>query len=525
MIIFRKILLLLTVLGISGGLLVGIARIQTNMETIITEKKLMDTNMINDASPLVAFTTIALGSFRGLLVDYLWLRANRQQEEGQYFELRQLASWITQLQPRFTGATSHLAWNMAYNISVTFSFPQDRWRWVKNGLELIRDEALIYNPSDPKLYKELGWIYQHKIGNIMDDANYFYKIQVAREMQTVTGSSNPNFADLALIPLVLEEFETHFIDGESLKSLLRIAGYDDFAVFEKKFRMSLFSQEELTDILGDGKKNIEQFLRVRWMHDVLKMDPKVINDINLKFGKLDWRLPESHAIYWAWQGLMHSRGGRNIDCERMITQCLAVAFSAGRMISMDQEGEALPVVLTLPNLAVADSVKREYERAYAMTKISKFLTARENFMLSAITQFYVFGRYSKAQEYLDILRKEFPHKKKYKLKMDNFAKIEWVSMVQNATPKEASSLIAGQIYQSCMLLAFGENDGAASFEKMAQFIHTYYSRQQQSSAGRMGLLNYGQLKTNIVKNCLKVFPKDLSENLRFAIESMPGSVQ
>ncbi|MBN1269228.1 MAG: hypothetical protein JXB04_06545, partial [Kiritimatiellae bacterium] len=37
---------------------------------------------LENTPPLVAFTTVALGGFRGLVVDALWMRAARLQEEG-----------------------------------------------------------------------------------------------------------------------------------------------------------------------------------------------------------------------------------------------------------------------------------------------------------------------------------------------------------------------------------------------------------------------------------------------------------
>ena len=40
--------------------------------------------------PTVALTTIALGGFRGILADILWMRAGALQEEGRHFELVQL---------------------------------------------------------------------------------------------------------------------------------------------------------------------------------------------------------------------------------------------------------------------------------------------------------------------------------------------------------------------------------------------------------------------------------------------------
>ncbi|MFM7817350.1 MAG: hypothetical protein ACKPGI_10320, partial [Verrucomicrobiota bacterium] len=49
------------------------------------------TTVISNAPPVLAFTTVALGAFRGLIANALWIRANDLQEEGKYFEAVQLA--------------------------------------------------------------------------------------------------------------------------------------------------------------------------------------------------------------------------------------------------------------------------------------------------------------------------------------------------------------------------------------------------------------------------------------------------
>ncbi|HOG50947.1 MAG TPA: hypothetical protein PKY10_10170, partial [Lentisphaeria bacterium] len=109
--------------------------VQSRMNAIRYTEQLTDTDPLENAPPLVAFTSVALGGFRGLVADWLWLRSSKMQDEGNYFEMVQLADWIVKLQPRFTGSHAFLAWNMAYNISVTFTSFEDRWRWVKRGIE------------------------------------------------------------------------------------------------------------------------------------------------------------------------------------------------------------------------------------------------------------------------------------------------------------------------------------------------------------------------------------------------------
>ena len=49
-----------------------------------------DTAIADNAPPVVAFTTVALGSFRGLVADFLWLRSNR----------RAPRTWARPLSPR-----------------------------------------------------------------------------------------------------------------------------------------------------------------------------------------------------------------------------------------------------------------------------------------------------------------------------------------------------------------------------------------------------------------------------------------
>ena len=90
--------------------------------------------------------------FAGLISNVLWIRANDLQDEDKFFEMAQLADWITKLEPHFVQVWIVQAWNMAYNISVKFKDFADRWRWVRRGIELLRDEGLRYNPErDPHL--------------------------------------------------------------------------------------------------------------------------------------------------------------------------------------------------------------------------------------------------------------------------------------------------------------------------------------------------------------------------------------
>ncbi|MDD7985975.1 hypothetical protein PQO01_13575 [Lentisphaera marina] len=228
------------------------------------EHKLNDEVILKDAPPEIVFTTVALGSFRGLMANWLWIRNIKNQEELRFHESYQIAKLITVLQPRYTTAVNHLAWNMAYNISVTVEDPAERWHWVQRGISLIRDEAMQYNNNDPELYHELGWLFSHKIDKNLDDANRYYKIQWAIEMQRIYGKK-PDWQAMNSIyinPLILgDKLEkagvqqaTRYLLNQDLAKLLADIANDQ----ELPPQLAKVLTEEQVEILVQYAKTTKQ---------------------------------------------------------------------------------------------------------------------------------------------------------------------------------------------------------------------------------------------------------------------------
>ena len=149
-----------------------------------TEKHLTQAPPTQNMPPAVAFTTVALGGFRGILADVLWMRAGTLQDEGRYFELVQLSDWIAKLQPRSPAIWAYHAWNMAYNLSALMADPAEKWRWVRNGIALLRDEGMVANPGSARLHQELAWLFLHKLGTDYDSAAGTYRAQWAAEVDS-----------------------------------------------------------------------------------------------------------------------------------------------------------------------------------------------------------------------------------------------------------------------------------------------------------------------------------------------------
>jgi hypothetical protein len=192
-------------------------------------------------------------AFAGLISNFLWIRANDLQQDDKFFEAAQLADWITDLEPHFAQVWVFQAWNMAYNISVKFKENApgdytDRWRWVERGIELLRDRAAL-QPGQIADLPQLGWFFQHKMGQNLDDANMYYKQQWAEEMTPFFGPGGTNFENL-IHPQTAEERTNALV-----------------------------------------------------LREKYKIDPVFAQKVDAQYGPLDWRLPEAHAIYWGALGL------------------------------------------------------------------------------------------------------------------------------------------------------------------------------------------------------------------------------
>src|ERR1044071_4347265 len=167
-------------LAVSGVLAVSLTSSSGRNKLVYTERAV-------EGDPPQVAAGIAMGAFRGLFVNILWIRANQMKEDGRFYEAMDLARAITKLQPRFPQVWVFHAWNMAYNISVATQTPVERWQWVKAGIDLLRLQGIPANPNDLLLHKELAWIFLHKVGGYMDDANVYYKRQLAAEWTEVLG--------------------------------------------------------------------------------------------------------------------------------------------------------------------------------------------------------------------------------------------------------------------------------------------------------------------------------------------------
>ncbi|MCI0744853.1 MAG: hypothetical protein L0Y58_05540 [Verrucomicrobia subdivision 3 bacterium] len=429
-------------LGVMAVMLLGSALMQRQLNQ--QRQTITRVTPLENAPPLLAFTTVALGGFRGLIANSLWIRANQLQEQGKYFEMVQLADWITKLEPTFVQVWIVQAWNMAYNISVKFPDRADRWRWVQRGIELLRDDGLRYNPHEALLYRELAWFFQHKMGQNLDDAHLYYKREWAMLMTNAFGGPQPNF-------------------------------------------------EELTNPSTPEARARAQTLREKY-----KMDPAVMREADRLYGPLEWRLPEAHAIYWAHVGLQRSKKSDLITLRRAIYQSLAMSVRRGRLVSIE------PLRFG-PDLSKAEAANAGYEKMIAEETEMKYAvqTAHKSFLGELVQHFYTHNRVAEANAWLNRLRQTYPDAVRPGITAEEYALERLSENLTQMGHDRTKALIEGLLTQYFIALAFDEDDRAQGLERYALSVWNFYMQRVYRPGDAVTLPPFEEIKRPVLEELLK----------------------
>ncbi|MFC1676582.1 hypothetical protein ACFL3G_05920 [Planctomycetota bacterium] len=526
------------------------------------DMKLIINEPLKNAPPSLAFATVAMGAFRGLVVDILWIRADRLKQEGQFFDAKQLAEWITILQPRFPSVWEFQAWNMAYNISVAIpaSQPQERWKWVKNGYELLRDQGIPLNPKSILLYRELAMTFQHKISDITDDAHKYYKLQLAMEMEPLLGSTdNEYFQKLAEVPtqwsqITADANVVRFI--EALKSADAI--FQDDEQFPGRY-LSLrqnpqrFAPEAFNVI--DDFRNTETlgkfdlFARAYQLRKIWKLDPVLINQLNQVYGPLDWddpnkhlplnwKHPDTHAIYWAVKGLQvagkeeYSVNETNTD--RIVNHSLQSLFRRGKIFIYDTPVQVQPdpsvppiqknlkSIFLRPDLRMFETYNHavlatleKYEKINKMSHRSLQIGHR-NMLKNAILSFYQAGHIRQSQQIFKQLKELYP-RKEFEVPLLTFVRMRLVEELDQIGLKDAKESIMLLLRESYFRYAVHDDEEAAGREKMAKEVYQHYKNEYPSpeELKRIGLPDFKLLRYLAMGDFLgdSQYPANLRRNL------------
>ncbi len=495
---------------------------------------------IQELASEIRIPTAALFAFRSLAIDYLWIRAEKLKQEGQYFDALYLARAICALQPNLGSVWDFQAWNMAYNISVGLPTGSERWEWVRAGFELVRDHGLKYNPRNLKLYWVIGWIFQHKIGAIADDYHRYYKLMFAYEMSPLLTpiygdlTARPNLTDIKAMSELTTDYNELASDpgvkdlmDSLLKSDPRFKSPDDVLSAMTALRISPPDQyaKEFGELIKASADNpalwqLDRFSRARALMKNWKLDPKVMHELNMQYGPidyvnagekkaLDWRTPWAYSIYWAVQGLKYrefdieTTAEMNVTrLERLVYHSLQEMFHYGNVkiyqfqpesaFAQDTGREVFDtqqLELQIFNSQDLEMLQFAYQATVDLKKSYEGTNeepphgmdiAAENLMINGIQSLYLTGYRDFAQKYYDQLRGDFPEKEEYKPSLDEFVRICMRDQIKEITPKFASTYILNILRDGYYQLALGEDENANVRQQWAQQIYEVYLRDFQN---------------------------------------------
>lgn len=379
---------------------------------------------LENAPPMLAFTSVALGGFRGLIANALWMRASDLQDADKFFEMVQLSDWITTLEPHFVDVWRVQAWNMAYNISVKFKDPEDRWHWVERGIQLLRDRGIPLNPQETLLYRDLSWLFQHKIGQNLDDAHMRYKLRLAQEMQPIFG------------------------------------GRPDF------------------DALLDPKTPADK-QRVHELETVYKMDPKIIKKVDDEYGPLDWRLADAHAIYWAEVGREKAGPSDQETLRRSIYQTMQQACIRGGSLGRNVTNITANNFIIWPNLGLVPKVSAAYEKMIGEDDKLKenMQKAHRNFLKTAIYLLYEDNRVNEAHYWFTYMMTNYPDSfvgRQKNISFDDYCLSQIVEDNGETDMNKVSASIMAMFHNGFLCLIHDDTDRYTDYELLAQRIWTHY---------------------------------------------------
>ena len=248
------------------------------------------------------------------------------------------------------------AWDVSYNLTTNVSSLESRWELLLTAISRLRDEGLRDYPDDVMIHRELAWLLQHRLG--------LRKVGGDSSLATLTGFRKDGTIE---------------VDPDQVYLRYRWA------------------------------KLMEQALQDDALLARMKLDRALMKSVEEKYGPLDWRLPETHAIYWCSKRLQMEPAPAGDDLkilQRVIWQCLQLGYQQGKLV-----GEPSPTKMRLEhNLALVLKVNAAYEQQIAAEEpgssiIGNIRTGQRNFLRDAIVALHEAGRKEEACAWFEKLCK------------------------------------------------------------------------------------------------------------------------
>ncbi|NOT02896.1 MAG: hypothetical protein HOP29_20030 [Phycisphaerales bacterium] len=475
------------------------------------------------------------GTLRALVIDFAFIRLEQLKQENKWHELDKLSTLVCKLAPRFPSVWSYSAWNQAYNISVAQYTAEGRWYWVRNGIDLLRKQGIPYNEKSIGLYRELVWIFWHKVGDFLDDHHWNYKKYLAIEVERVLGAplttSEPqsiidSFKEIAQAPdgvaallsndaaaaayardlqaqgLSLDdsllEFVARYVRHQiQIEELFVDVREDDILTLHQR-RVALLSDRERSG----ARERLLACLRKAALREQFNMDPAWMLGLMEKYGPLDWRSPYMHALYWATRGNEITKGQLDLDEDLSMQMVRLIPFSLDHTVKRGKitlEPNFDDPLKSYLELAPDSRFVRPLHEAYLTLGAEQFgkdprfipgtagpnyMQGHFSFLSDSIRLLYTEG----GQKNMELAQELYAYLRKYNLNDDRTPKEQYFLPLRQfvladfksdlAGFKTANMTIGAWIGRSLKQLSLEEVDASVASLDIARWGWEYYQQQK-----------------------------------------------
>jgi hypothetical protein len=226
---------------------------------------------------------------------------------------------------------------------------------------------------------------------------------------------------------------------------------------------------------------------------------KAVDD---KYGPLEWRLPEAHAIYWGALGL--KRAAENptkvsqddlITLRRIIYQSMQLSFHRGRLVRNPLSG----AFEFGPNLDIIPKVNDAYEQSAKddQKNADHILKAHRNFLRTAIYFLYEYNRLADSAYWYKYLCTRYPDKPLIDGRGNsipaNLTLAEYVLSqigmdINETSHDKVTAAIEGMLRNAYESIVLGEQDRYEGYKAMARRVwEIYQNKMTKESLPRVGL--------------------------------------
>jgi hypothetical protein len=258
-------------------------------------------------------------------------------------------------------------------------------------------------------------------------------------------------------------------------------------------------------------KRFDIFAKAYELRNTWKLDATLMCDLNKTYGPidfsdpnthlpLDWRHPDSHAIYWAVKGLQivaqeedREIGMTETNTDRIVGHSLQNLFRNGKISindipllvpaedpSQEPQMQIFKEVFLRPDLRMFEAYNRsvlavieKYEESDRESSHESLQDGHRNMLKNAVLSFYQAGHKPQAQEIYSQLRKlyDLPD---FKVPLVQFARNRFLEELESIGINDAKEQIIFILRESYLLYAIRDDDQAYGRENLAKEIYNYY---------------------------------------------------